>query len=300
MTRAIEDMSLVGHACVVPDSDEHLWEVTAAWVAQGLATGDRVIYFEDETAERVMNRLSDDRVCVGGAISDGQLVIMPTEATRSALAMPVESIEQIFVEQIDETAAAGWPGLRLAGESGGGMLHRDGLAKVIAYERAVDRVLHEHPTARLLCRYDRYRFDDTAVAAMRALHDIELVSPAVYDDTLLRITRSSPAAVRLAGEVDHSNRAQIRRLLDTTLDDALRSHSAPTDITVDLASLRFIDVAGAVGLVHAAEEFPSTHRLVLTGVRARIGRVLDRCGAPFADQLVVTPYEGHQHEGHQP
>ncbi len=294
MTRAIEDMSLVGHACVVPHSDEHLWEVTAAWVAHGLETGDRVVYFEDETAARVLDRLSDDRVCVQEALSDGQLVIMPTEATRSALALPVEAVEQLIVDQIDQSDALGWPGLRLAGESGPGMLLRGGLGKVIALEERLELLLSKHPTTRMLCRYDRRYFDDDAVLAMRAVHRTELVSPAVYDDTLLRITRTSPAAVRLAGEVDHSNRVQIRRLLGSTLDDALRSHSAPTDITLDLASLRFIDVAGAVGLVHAAEEFPSTHRLLLTGVRPRIARVLDRCGALFAEQLVVTPYEDHR------
>jgi anti-anti-sigma factor len=89
--------------------------------------------------------------------------------------------------------------------------------------------------------------------------------------------------------VDHSNRPRIRRLLETALDQALRSHAGPTDITLDLSSLRFVDVAGAVSLVHAAEEFPSSHRLVLTGVRPRVLRVLDRCGAPFAAQLVVQP-----------
>ncbi len=294
MTRAIEDMSLVSHACVVPDSDEHLWEVTAAWVAQGLATGEQVVYYEDESAQRVLDRLADDRVPVREAITGGQLVILPTEATRSTLAQPVEGIEQIIAAQIDRSAAEGWPGLRLAGESGPGMLVRSGLGKVIAHEERVEQLLGKHPTTRMLCRYDRRYFDEDAVVAMRAVHGTELVSPAVYDDTLLRITRNSPEAVRLAGEVDHSNRLQIRRLLEATLDDALRSHSAPTDITLDLSSLRFVDVAGAVGLVHAAEEFPSTHRLILTGVRPRILRVLDRCGAPFAEQLVVVPYEEHR------
>lgn len=294
MTRAIEDMSLVGHACVVPDSDEHLWEVTAAWVAQGLATGDRVVYFEDETAARVLNRLSEDRVCVRRAIDIGQLVIEPTEVTRSTLAQPVETIDQTIVDQIERSEAQGWPGLRLAGESGPGMMLRSGLGKVIAHEERVENLLGKHPTIRMLCRYDRRYFDDDAVVAMRAVHGTELVSPAVYDDTLLRITRCPSGSVRLAGEVDHSNRNQIRRLLTGTLDEALRSHSASSDITLDLASLRFIDVAGAVGLVHAAEEFPSTHRLMLRGVRPRVARVLDRCGAPFAEQLVVTPYEEHR------
>jgi anti-anti-sigma factor len=161
----------------------------------------------------------------------------------------------------------------------------------VDYECRLDKIFEADPFGRMLCRFDPRQYDTEAVAAMRQVHGTELVSPAVYDDTLLRITHGGPATVRLAGEVDHSNRLQIRRTLEATLDRVLRSHSAPTDITVDLASLRFLDVAGAVSLVHAAEEFPSTHRLVLTGVRPRVMRLLDRCGAPFAAQLVVTPTE---------
>jgi anti-anti-sigma factor len=288
MTGTIEDMSLIGHACLIPDSDEHLWEATAAWVAGGIAAGERVVYFEDETAPALLGRLSDDRVCVRDAIEDGQFVIVPTEQTRAVLAQPIEHIEQVIIDQIDASAADGWPGLRLAGESGQGMLRPAGLASVSTFERALDELLLGHPTARLLCRYDRRWFDDVAIAEMRAVHETELVTPAVYDDTLLRVTRTSTTAVRMAGEVDHSNRHQIRRLLETTLDEALRSHNAATDITLDLSSLRFIDVSGAVALVHAAEEFPSTHRLVLQGVRPRVMRVLDRCGAPFAAQLEVV------------
>jgi anti-anti-sigma regulatory factor len=81
------------------------------------------------------------------------------------------------------------------------------------------------------------------------------------------------------------------------LDQTLRSHSAPTDVVLDLSSLRFLDVAGAISAVHAAEEFPSTHRLRLVGVRPRVLRLLDRCGAPFAAQLVV---EAHPEPGDPP
>jgi len=35
-----------------------------------------------------------------------------------------------------------------------------------------------------------------------------------------------------------------------------------------------------------------SHRLALTGVRPAVLRVLDRCGAPFAAQLDVTPHPG--------
>jgi anti-anti-sigma regulatory factor len=168
-----------------------------------------------------------------------------------------------------------------------------GLEAVVAYESVVDRLLREHPIARLLCRFDPRTFDAESMAALRAVHDSELVTTSLYDDGLLRVTRTGPLALRLAGEADHSNRTVIRRFLDATLDRALRSgplHDSPrTDITLDLSSLRFVDVAGAVGLVHSAEEFPDSHRLVLTGVRPRVVRALQRCGAPAARQLTIEP-----------
>ncbi len=289
MTTVIEDLSLVDHACLIPESDEHLWEVTARWIALGLSAGDRVLYSEDDTADVLLGRLSDDRVDVDDALTDGRLTIVPTETTRALLALPLDVMESTLHEIIDETAAAGWPGLRIAGESGTGLLLAHGLDKLVAYEQLVNRVLGASPTTRMLCRYDGRHFDERAVAAMRHVHDTELRTPDTYDDTLLRITHHGVGSLRLAGELDRSNGLQLRRLLDVTLDQVLRAADASTDIRVDLSSLRFADVAAAVTLVHAAEEFPSTHRLVLTGVRPRVLRLLDRCGAPFAAQLDVSP-----------
>jgi anti-anti-sigma regulatory factor len=288
MTRTIEDLDLVTHTCFVPDSAEHNWEVAAAWLAAGLSAGERVMYFEDDTAEVVFDRFADDRVPVDRALADGQFVLVSTEQTRSTMAAPLDLFEELIVGLIRETEAGGWPGLRLIGENISVQVEM-GLSTVVAYESVVDRVLRAHPKARLLCRFDRRFFDDDAMAQVRAVHADELVVPsAVYDDGLLRVTRTGPATLRLAGEADHSNRTVIRRLCDTVLDESLRSGSDPV-ITLDLASLRFVDVSGVVGLVHTAEEFPDSHHLVLRGVRPRVVRALDRCGAAVARQLVVQP-----------
>jgi anti-anti-sigma factor len=286
----IDNLDRVGHACLIPDSEDHLWEATASYVAGGLAAGERVIYFEDDTAGVLLGRLSDDRVPVAGAIEDGGLVIVPGERTRQVCAYPVADIVELMRRQIEESDIGGWPGIRLAGESRE-LLPIGGLRKLVEYETAVDLLLATHPNAGMLCRFDRRFFDDEAVAAMREVHPTELVTSALYDDTLLRVTGSAATALRFAGEIDLSNRPQVRRLLENALDSALRSPYAATDITIDLTSLRFIDVAGAVELVHAAETFPETHRLVLVGARPGIHRVLDRCGAPFAAQLEVVPRE---------
>jgi anti-anti-sigma factor len=161
-----------------------------------------------------------------------------------------------------------------------------------AFDAALDDVVRERRLT-ALCLYDHGHYTVEQIERMRAVHREELVASAAYDDGLLRITQTGVTAVRLAGEADHSNRPVIHKLITDTLDRALRSADAPTDIVLNLASLRFIDVAGAIALVHAAEEFPSSHRLVLGDVRPGVQRVLDRCGAPFATQLVV-------HEARQP
>jgi anti-anti-sigma factor len=288
--QTVGEMTSVDHACAVADSDEHLWEVTAAWLAGGLTAGERVLFFEDETASAVLGRLADDRIPVRRAITDGQLVVVPTELTRGILTGPVDHLERLLVGHIDETMAQGWPRLRLTGDTCSALLPSGGAERVKAFERVAERVLHEHPSTRLLCRYDRRRWNESAIDEMRQMHDTELVSPTAYDDNLLRITRNGPNFARLAGEVDRSNRQRIRTLLESMLDQALRSHSASADIVLDLSSLRFLDVRGAVSLVHAAEEFPSTHFLRLTGVRPRVLRLLERCGGPFAAQLAIESH----------
>ena len=285
MTRTVDDLQSVGHACALPVSDEQLWEMTAAFLAGGLQRGEQAVYFDDGTVDPVLERLADDRVPVQARLDDGSLAIIPPDTTRTALRSPAPAVAEIIQGAVEDALAEGYSGVRLTGQFNYA-LQRAGGISIAEYDTVFDNAARDRPV-RLLCFYDRRRYPEAVIEEMRAHHHTELVVPAIYDDNLLRITSTGPAAARLAGEVDHSNRPRIRRLLESALDQALRSHAAPTDIVLDLSSLRFLDVAGAVSLVHAAEEFPSSHRLVLTGVRPRVGRVLDRCGAPFAAQLVV-------------
>ncbi|MGQ0573316.1 MAG: MEDS domain-containing protein [Pseudonocardia sp.] len=273
------------HTCAFPISDEQLWEMSAAWIAEGLVAGERVTYFEDGTAEAVLERLGDDRVPVDGALARGQLEIVPAAATRSVLSGSLDSGRALVRAQIAGSLADGYAGWRMTGQMNHALQAAGGVS-LLQYDLALDAELTGRP-GRALCLYDRRRYPDAAIREMRAAHSAEVRAPSVYDDGLLRITRSGLGAARLAGEADHSNHGMIDRLLATVLDEALRAHSGPAAVTLDLASLRFLDVAGSVALVHAAEQFPATHRLVLRGVRPRVQRVLDRCGAPFAPQLDV-------------
>jgi anti-anti-sigma regulatory factor len=285
------DMRSTAHACAVPDSDEQLWEITAAFLAAGLTAGEQVLYLDDGTVDAVLERLVDDRVPVHGPLADGQLTVLEAAETRRMLRGPVRDAAVGLAHRIDSAVAAGYPGFRVTGQLNHGLERTDGVP-LGDFDTAFDTVIIGRP-ARVLCLYDRHRFPDDAIERLRGLHRFELGALALYDDNLLRVTRTAPFCLRLAGEVDHSNGPVLHRLVASTLDEALRSHVAPSVLEFDLSSLRFLDVAGAVTFVHAAEGFPEAHRLALRGVRPAVLRVLDRCGAPFAAQLDITTHPGH-------
>lgn len=278
------------HACAVPGSEEQLWEMSAAFLAAGLSVGEQVVYLDDGTADAVLERLVDNHVSIRGPLADGQLTVVDAAQTRAAFHSPVRDTAVLLSSMIDSAVDGGYTGFRMTGQFSSGLVRSDGI-ELADYDAALDAVLAGRP-ARVLCLYDRHRYPDDAIAVLRAMHRIELDAPALYDDNLLRVTRTGPFRIRLAGEIDHSNRPVVLRMVATTLDEALRSHSAPTALEFDLSSLRFLDVAGAVGLVHAAEGFPETHRLALHGARPGVLRVLDRCGAPFAAQLDIDAHQG--------
>ena len=288
-TTTADDPSVV-HACAIPISDEQLWEMTSTFLAAGLTAGEQVLYFDDGTADAVLERLVDDHVAVRGPLADGQLTVVEAAETRRVLRGPVRDAAVALAQRIDRAVADGYPAFRMTGQLSSGQTRSDGV-HLADFDTAFDSVIAGRP-ARVLCLYDRKRFSDATVDRLCAVHQVQLESDALYDDNLLRVTRVDPFRLRLAGEVDHSNRPVLDRLVAATLDDALRSHDSPVVLELDLSSLRFLDVAGAVALVHAAEAFPQSHRLALTGVRPATHRVLDRCGAPFAAQLDVSAHHG--------
>ncbi|TQM45473.1 MEDS domain-containing protein [Pseudonocardia cypriaca] len=281
MTTTVEDCRSVDHAIAVPVSDEQLWQISAEFLAHGLVRGEHVVYFDDGSSDRVLERMTDDGVAVAGPLREGRFTIVPSDRQTS----PREVAETVRAT-VDAALAAGFPAVRITGRLTFVARQAGGEAGMADYDRVIEEVVRHRP-AHVLCIYDRGRYPDEVVESMRAAHHTEVVAPSIYDDGLMRITAIGAGAARVAGECDHSNRPRIRSFLEAALDRALRQPDAPADITLDMSSLRFLDVAGAVGLVHAAEEFPNAHRLVLTGVRPNVQRVLDRCGAPFATQLVV-------------
>jgi len=56
-----------------------------------------------------------------------------------------------------------------------------------------------HPVT-LLCQYERTDWSTSELTELCEMHSIEVATPAIYDDGLLRITRHAPFSTRVSGE----------------------------------------------------------------------------------------------------
>ncbi|MFP5069882.1 MEDS domain-containing protein [Pseudonocardia nantongensis] len=287
MTKQAGEISPGDHVCAIPDSTEHLGELASDFVARGLTGGSKILYFDDDgAADRLLRRLDEDGVDVEEPLRRNQLEIRPPEATRQTFALSLREIHAGVSGEVERSVQDGWAGMRLTGQMHG-TLAPGASATLPEYDGLLARLIRENrQTLSALCTYDQAHFPAEQIEIMKALHRDHIRPARAYDDGLLRIVRLDAAHARLAGEVDHSNRPKITSLLYAALDAALRSPEGSTDIGLDMASVRFVDVATATALVHAAEGFPATHRLVLHRVRPRVQRILDRCGAAFSPQLI--------------
>jgi anti-anti-sigma regulatory factor len=121
-----------------------------------------------------------------------------------------------------------------------------------------------------VCQYDRERFDAVTLAFATATHPRTVAAAVYYEDPVLRICRQhSPPGIRLAGEIDFNHVDE----LTLALSEALRLDH---DITVNLSRLRFLDVAAATAIAHAAAS-------LLDG---RIMSIV--CAGPIARTLLLT------------
>ena len=282
--RTAADLSSGDHVCAVPDSIEHLSELSARFVADGIARDERVFFYDDDgAAEALLRRMSEDGIEFDKPLRTGQLLIVPEEQTRSTFRTPVGTVSRAVVETCADAMSQGYRGCRLTGQMHSS-LDPGAAASLPEFDGALQRVLREAPLT-ALCTYDPAHYSTEQIEIMRNLHRDHLQVPSAYDDGLMRIVRTGATTARLAGEIDHSNRPKIASLLQSSLDTALRSSGGSREIGLDMASVRFIDVATAVSFVHAAETFPTTHDLVLHRVQPRVLAVLERCGATFAPQL---------------
>jgi anti-anti-sigma regulatory factor len=271
------------HACAIYRSDEEHWEISADFLAAGLARGERVVCVDDGgTADAVLRRLGEDGLDARRYRARGQLVVDDTRLPTRTGGLSAGQVAAAIEDARDAALRGGFRGFRLAFETGSVLRDTADVEWLLEIDAACAPLWQTAP-ATGLCQIDARLTDAAQRARIRSRHDREVAAPAMFDDGLLRITGEDGAGRRLAGEIDVGNREALRAELERAV---LAGHPA---LRLAVASLRFADAASVGMLADVAQRLPEGHTIVLERPGALLRKLLEVCGLGRLPGLVVEP-----------
>lgn len=260
------------HLLLGYDADEEREAVLAAFLLDGLACGERGLLLTSVDAPPgvLLGFLRSHGCDVAAALDSGRL----TASSRLSRSEGLWDLDELVRREAETAVAEGYLGLRVAMEvvRGQGSQAPKGLCDA---ERLLDPVFQAVPVLGL-CQYDRRVLDRHELAPLDALHHGRAVADHVWQDELLRISRTfTPPGLALCGEVDDSNITAVARALSAEADRATRRAADPHRTRLDLRDLTFIDVCALRLLVFKGLGlYAMGGGLVLDGVAPHVRRVM--------------------------
>jgi anti-anti-sigma regulatory factor len=253
----ITDLAVDDHACLTFGEPEDLFDLTAAFVRDGLAGGLKVVWVTEAGPHRAFPELKRRGIPVESAVADGQMTVTEWEGCLlSGQAFTAAEAMRWLGRQMMASQHDGFGGLRVAMDMNWALRPVSGVEQLPEFEESMAAAL-AGTTASVLCQYDRERFDPVTLGTVAPFHTRSVAAASYYADALLRICRQyAPPGIRLAGEIDY----QREEPLSLALAEAIRLDG---DITINLAALTFIDGPCARMILNAARGQASSRSVQL-------------------------------------
>ena len=231
----ITELTVDDHACLTFGEAEELFDLTAAFVRDGLDAGLRVMWLSDAGSGPVVTELSRRGIKVEPAMDAGQMTAAGCEGRLlSGQVFSADAAIGWLTRQLASSRELGFPGLRIAVDMSWALRPVTGIEQLPEFEEGIAAAL-AGTTASVLCQYDRDRFDPVTLASVAAFHTRSVATATYHADAVLRICRQyAPPGIRIAGEIDY----RAEEPLTLALSEAVRLDG---DITVNMAALAFID-----------------------------------------------------------
>lgn len=299
-TVPVGEMQTGDHLCLPYASDAETQQVLAAFVRDGIAAGDMVLYLADATTrETVLAFLRRHGI---DPAPDGVNVKLAAEAYLVGGCFDPDRMVDRIRAAVEEATAKGYRRLRITSETNWALGDVPGADRLGEYEAKVQQVLDTSP-AMAICQYDARLFAPQALAALERVHSGRVTPNPVLEHgqgsivldvhacpdsarELLRIARTTrPQGLRLSGDVDFVTYG--------LLEQALASIAHGGDIHLDLAQVGFIDMAGTRLLATTAARLRPGRRLVLRAPPPQMARVLKLTGWDQVANLVVQEVGDH-------
>jgi anti-anti-sigma regulatory factor len=253
----ITDLTVDDHACLTFGETEELFDLTAAFVRDGLAAGLKVVWLSEAGPGQAAGELTRRGVAVQSAMDTGQMITAGyQDRLLSGQVFRADTAVRWLSGQLDSARDEGFPGLRVAVDMSWALRPVTGIEQLPRFEEEIAAVL-DGTTASVLCQYDRDRFDPVTLASVAGFHTRSVAAATYYADPVLRICRQyAPAGVRIAGEIDY----QSADPLALALAEVVRLDG---DITVNMTDLAFIDAQCTLLIADAARAIATTRAVLL-------------------------------------
>jgi anti-anti-sigma regulatory factor len=247
----VTELSPDAHACLTFGDPDDLLDLTAAFVRDGLASGFRVVVLSDSP------QLAAAKIAAETAVAAGQMVMV---ASQDGLVGPqgfsAGQAMSWLRDQLADSRRHGYAGIRVALDMSWALRPMTGIEELPVLEEEIAAAV-SGASMSVLCGYDRERFDPVTLALIAPFHSHAVAAATYYDDPVLRICRQYvPPGVRLAGEMDFL----ASEALALALGEAIRIDG---DITINMASLSFIDASSIRMITDAAASLDPSRIMVL-------------------------------------
>jgi hypothetical protein len=278
----ITDLAVDDHACLTFGEPEELFDLTAAFVRDGLSGGLKVVWLSDAAPGQAVSELARRGIAAEPAMAAGQMAAVPCEGfLLSGQAFAAEQAMGWLRGQMAACRQEGYPGLRVAVDMSWALRPVTGVEQLPDFEQGVAAEL-AGTTVSVLCQYDRERFDPVTLASVAAVHTRSVAAATYHQDAVLRICRQyAPPGIRLAGEID----SKAKEPLALALAEAIRLDG---DITINMAGLTFIDVFCIRMILDAARGLAVSRKVVLQCQRGIVSRFVLLGAADVPGISVVT------------
>ncbi len=181
--KRIEDLKPGDHLCFFFNSDEEHAAVMTAFLQQGLAAGEKVIYLADQYPPRViLGYLRKTALKFEPYLQRGQLQVFEASSVYLEGGLFDPDAVLAWLQRETETALAeGYPALRVAGEMAWATKGHLGSERLAECEARMNEFF---PGSRCLvvCQYDRRRFDPALLMDILAAHPKVIVGTEILDN----------------------------------------------------------------------------------------------------------------------
>jgi len=280
----ITELAADDHACLTFGEPEELFDLTAAFVRDGLACGLKVVWVSGSAPQQAVPELARRGIAVESALAAGQLTTAECEG-RLLFGQEFDATRAMdwLTSQMTACRREGFPGLRVAVDMSWALRPVTGVEQLPDFEEGVATALAGAAVS-VLCQYDREGFDPVTLATVSAFHTRSVAAATYYADAMLRICRQyAPPGIRLAGEIDY----QHAEHLALALTEAIRLDG---DVAVNMTALAFIDGECARMILDAARGLAPS-RTVALHCHPGIAATFELLGA--GDMAGVSLVGGH-------